>query len=387
MRVAREIYLDNSATTRPFQEVIEAMTVVLTRHFGNPSSLHKKGLETEAIIDRVRQEIAKTLGAKPSEIIFTSGGTEANNLAIQGIARRYKKRGTHIITSSIEHSAVLDVMKFLEGEGFRVTYLPVDGNGCVRIEDVEQALTEHTILVSIMVVNNETGAVQPIRQIGELLSNRPKTLFHVDGVQAYGKIPLKVKTDKIDLLSVSAHKIHGPKGIGALFMREGIDLEPLFWGGGQEKNRRSGTENVPGIAGFGAAVRKVFASLEQDRERLERLRDQLIQGIRSSIGQVRINTPEGLAAPHVVSVSLPGVKGEVLVHAMETEGVFISTGSACSSRQKIHSHVLQQLRLSDQELEGSVRLSLSYENTAEEIEEAVRIMTRLVEDLRLLTRR
>lgn len=387
MRVDREIYLDNSATTRPFPEVIEAMTDVLTRHFGNPSSLHKKGLETEAIVDRVRQEIAKTLGAKPSEIIFTSGGTEANNLAIQGIARKYKNRGTHIITSTIEHSAVLDVMRYLESDGFQVTYLPVDGNGCVRVEDIENALTAQTILVSIMYVNNETGAMQPIRQIGELLATRPKTLFHVDAVQAYGKIPLKVKTDKIDLLSISSHKIHGPKGIGALYMREGIDLVPLFWGGGQEKNRRSGTENVPGIAGFGAAVRKGFAALDADKERLEKLRDRLIQEIRNSIDPVRINTPADLAAPHVVSVSIPGVKGEVLVHAMETEGVFISTGSACSFREKIHSHVLRQLKLSDEELEGSVRLSLSSENTGEEIEEAVRIMARLVQDLRLLTRR
>ncbi|MFC4769618.1 cysteine desulfurase family protein [Effusibacillus consociatus] len=385
--MTREIYLDNSATTRPFPEVVETMTEVLTEYYGNPSSLHRKGMESEEKVDRVREDIAKTLRGKPAEIIFASGGTEANNLAIQGVARRYKNRGTHIITSSVEHSSVLDVMKFLEGEGFRVTYLPVDENGRVSVADVEQALTDQTVLVSIMYVNNETGSIQPIQQIGQLLSSRPKTLFHVDAVQAYGKIPLRVKEGKVDLLSISAHKLHGPKGIGALYAREGIDLVPLVYGGGQEKGKRSGTENVPGIVGFGAAVRKVFPQLEANRSRMQALRDLLITSIRDSIPEIRVNTPAENAAPHIVNVSFPGVKGEVLVHALETEGVYVTTGSACSSREKKYSHVLKAMGLTEKELDGAIRLSLSSETGETDIHEAVRLLARIVGELRLLTRR
>lgn len=385
--MSREIYLDNSATTQPFPEVLEAMTEVLTRCYGNPSSLHRKGLEAEEKVDRARKEIARSLSVKPAEILFASGGTEANNLAIQGAVRRYRNRGIHIITSSVEHSSVLDVMRYLEGEGYRVTYLPVDRSGRVRVSDVEQALTDETLLVSIMYVNNETGAVQPIPEIGRLLEKSPKTLFHVDAVQAYCKIPLRPKEDKIDMLSVSAHKLHGPKGVGALYVREGVDLMPIVYGGGQERGKRSGTENVAGIAGFGAAVRKILPEFDGDRQRMEALRDQLIERIEKTIGWARINTPREHAAPHIVNVSFPGVKGEVLVHALETEGVFVSTGSACSSKEKIHSHVLKAMGLPEEELDGAIRISLSVGTTADEIEEAAGILARLAEDLRLLTRR
>ncbi|WP_018131165.1 cysteine desulfurase family protein [Effusibacillus pohliae] len=385
--MSREIYLDNSATTRPFPEVLDAMTEVMTRYYGNPSSLHRKGIETEERVDDARREIARTLGAKPSEILFTSGGTEANNLAIQGAVRRYKNRGNHLITSAIEHSSVLDVMKHLEGEGFRVTYLPVGRDGRVRVEDVEKSMTDQTILVSIMYVNNETGAIQPISQIGQLLSGRPKTLFHVDAVQAYGKLPINVKEVKVDLLSVSAHKVHGPKGVGALYVREGVELVPLVFGGGQENGKRSGTENVPGIVGFGAAVRRLFSTFEADRKRMQTLRDQLIESLRHSIPNLKINTLPEMAAPHIVNVSFPGVKGEVLVHALETEGIFVTTGSACSSKEKKHSHVLKAMGLAEAELEGAIRLSLSPETTGDEIAAAVGALSRIVGDLRLLTRR
>ncbi|GAX90043.1 cysteine desulfurase family protein [Effusibacillus lacus] len=385
--MTREIYLDNSATTRPYREVLEEMTDALTRYYGNPSSLHRKGLEAEERVDRVREEIARTLGARSSEVIFTSGGTEANNLAILGAARRYRQRGNHIITSSIEHACVLDAMKHLEGEGFRITYLPVDETGRVRVEDVEKALSDETILVSIMYVNNETGAIQPIKKIGTLLSSRPKTIFHTDAVQAYGKIPIRVKDDKIDMLTVSAHKLHGPKGTGALYVREGIELIPLVFGGGQEKGLRSGTENVPGIAGFGAAVKTVFPFLETNRSKMEALRNRLAESLQTTIQDVHINTSVDHAAPHIVNVSFPGVKGEVLVHALEMEGVFVSTGSACSSREKIYSHVLKAMGLSQQRLEGAIRLSLSSDTTEQDIEHTVSALARIVGDLRLLTRR
>lgn len=383
----REIYLDNSATTLPFPEVAEAMIQVLTGQFGNPSSLHSKGVEAEELINRAREQVARSLGAKPSEVIFTSGGTEANNLALLGVARKYRNRGNHIITSVVEHSSVIGAAKQLETEGFEVTYLPVDTDGRVQVKDVVQALRDETILVSIMFVNNETGTIQPIAEIAKLLENRPKTLLHVDAVQAYGKFPFDVKQLKVDLLSISSHKIHGPKGCGALYIRDGIELVPLVHGGGQEKAKRPGTQNVPGIVGFGTAVRKTFSKLSDDQRHLEHLRDSLITLLHNSIPDIRINTPENNAAPHVVNVSFPGVRGEVLVHALESEGIFVSTGSACSSKQKSHSPVLQAIGLSDPEMEGSIRISLSAHNEEQDIREAVSVLGRLVSDLRLLTRR
>jgi cysteine desulfurase len=386
--MASEIYLDNSATTRPYPEVVEEMCKTLVDTYGNPSSLHRKGLESERKIEQARETIARTLGVKKQEIYFTSGGTEANNLALQGVARAYRSRGNHIISSQIEHKSVLDVLSHLEKEGYHVTYLPVDEEGRVRPEDLAKALRDETILVSLMYTNNETGALQPIDEIGRILSSHRKVLFHVDAVQAYGKIPLRLKENRIDLLTMSAHKIHGPKGTGALYVRAGVQLQPLVFGGGQEHGIRSGTENVAGIAGFAKAAEITFQHLEEARTHMSRLRDALIEGIRREIPDARINTPPGdHASPHIVNVSFPGVRGEVLVHALETEGIYVSTGSACTSKETKYSHVLAAMGLSESELTGSIRLSFTKENTSEEVEITIRQLKKIVSDLRVFSRR
>ncbi|PWK06963.1 cysteine desulfurase family protein [Tumebacillus permanentifrigoris] len=383
-----DIYLDNSATTKPYPEAVDAMVEMLQTHYGNPSSLHRKGLTAEKEVDKARDRIAKALGVKKSELLFTSGGTEANNLALFGAAEKYKSRGKHIITTQIEHACVFEAAEELQKRGYDVTFLPVKQDGVVELEDVKRAWRDDTILVSIMYVNNETGAIQPIQKIGAFLKDKRKTLFHVDAVQAFGKFPLKIKEAGLDLLSISSHKIHGPKGVGALYIRDGVHLTPLFYGGGQERNFRSGTENVPGIVGFGVAVERTLREMKEATERMAGLRDLLIREL-AQIERVHINTPTatGLAAPHIVNASFPGVRGEVLVHALETEGIYVSTGSACSSKDKIYSRVLQVTGLSEPELEGAIRFSLSAATTEAEIRSAVQTLASTVADLRLLSRR
>ena len=383
----REIYLDNSATTRPLPDVMQAMLSMMETTYGNPSSLHKKGLLAEKEIDKARERVAKALGVKKSEVLFTSGGTEANNLALFGAALQYASRGKHIITTRIEHPSVYDAAEELEKRGYAVTYLPVSADGLVDMEDVKQAWREDTILLSVMYVNNETGAVQPIEKIGTFLKDKRKTLFHVDAVQALGHIPLKIKEAGIDLLSVSAHKIHGPKGVGALFVRDGVKLTPLVYGGGQERGVRSGTENAPGIVGFGVAAEQAAKELAKSASAMSELRDLLIERIPVEIEGARINTPLDHAAPHVVNVSIPGVRGEVLVHALETAGVFVSTGSACSSKEKIYSRVLQVMGRAECDLEGAIRISLSPATMREEVEAAIDILKSTVSDLQMLSRR
>lgn len=384
-----EIYLDNSATTQPYPEVIDAMVEMMTVTYGNPSSLHKKGLTAEKEVDRARERVAKAVGAKKSEILFTSGGTEANNLALFGAAQQYASRGKHIITTAIEHPCVYDTAQELERRGYAVTFLPVGSDGRVSADDVKQAWRDDTILVSVMYVNNETGAVQPIREIGQFLKDKRKTLFHVDAVQALGKLPIKVKDYGIDLLSVSGHKIHGPKGVGALYVRDGVTLTPILFGGGQERGVRSGTENVPGIVGMGVAAERSLREMAAGSKRMAELRDLLIERIEAMIPDARINTPRGVghAAPHVVNVSFSGVRGEVLVHALEANGVYVSTGSACSSREKIYSRVLKAMGLPESALEGAVRLSLRPDHTADDVEETVQQLQSLIADLRLVSRR
>jgi cysteine desulfurase len=383
----REIYLDNSATTQPLPDVMQAMLSMMETTYGNPSSLHKKGLLAEKEIDKARERVAKAIGVKKSEVLFTSGGTEANNLALFGAAKQYASRGKHIITTRIEHPSVYDAAEELEKRGYAVTYLPVSADGLVDAEDVKRAWREDTILVSVMYVNNETGAVQPIEKIGAFLKDKRKTLLHVDAVQALGHIPLKIKEAGIDLLSVSAHKIHGPKGVGALFVRDGVQLTPLVYGGGQERGVRSGTENAPGIVGFGVAAEQAAKELVKSAAEMRELRDLLIERIPAEIEGARINTPCDHAAPHVVNVSIPGVRGEVLVHALETAGVFVSTGSACSSKEKIVSRVLQVMGLAECDLEGAIRISLSTATTREEVEAAIDILKSTVADLQMLSRR
>jgi cysteine desulfurase len=385
-QMKQEIYLDNSATTKPYPEVIEAMVAMMENNYGNPSSLHKKGLLAEKEIDKARERVAKALGVNKAEVVFTSGGTEANHLALFGAAAHYAPRGKHIITTSIEHACVFDAVKELEARGYEVTFVPAGADGVIDVESVKQAWREDTILVSVMYVNNETGALQPIGELGAFLKDKHKTLFHVDAVQALGKVPLKIKEAGIDLLAVSAHKIHGPKGVGALYVREGVKLTPMFYGGGQERGLRSGTENVPGIVGFGIAAERSVREMPQAAQSMRELRDLIIGRILAEIPEVRINTPKE-AAPHVVNVSFEGVRGEVLVHALETHGVYISTGSACSSKEKIYSRVLKAMGLLEKHLEGAVRISLDAATTREEVDAMIDVLKSTVEDLRLFSRR
>jgi cysteine desulfurase len=356
-------YLDNSATTRVRQEAALAVMGAMTDSFGNPSSLHGLGLAAEQLVKKARGQVAALIGAPPAAIFFTSGGTEANNLAILGAARTYRQRGRHIITSATEHPSVLETCRALEREGFSVTYLPVDDQGRVSPNQVEDALTDETILVSIMHVNNEIGTIQPVEEIGRRLKARGRILFHIDAVQSAGKLPLQVDRLGCDLLTLSSHKIHGPKGIGALYVRPGLRLEPILHGGGQERGLRSGTENVPGIAGFGAAAQAALQELAGTPDRLRRLKLELIKKLEESGLRFAVNGPDPAsdwAAPHVLNLSFAGVdRGEVLVHALEQHGVFVSTGSACHSKHASVSHVLEAIGCSRERSGGAIRISLS----------------------------
>ena len=379
------IYLDNSATTKPYQEVVDSMVKALTEDYENPSAAHRMGMKIEKNIKDIRRNIAKTLGAKEKEIVFTSGGTECNNSIIRSCANLNKQRGKHIISTSIEHPSVLNTLEDLEKDGFEVTYLPVNSEGKISIEDVEKSLREDTILVSIMFVNNEVGSIQPIKEIGNLLKNRKnKVFFHVDAVQGYGKVEFRPSRYNIDFMSVSAHKIHGPKGIGFMYMKDGNNFKPLVTGGGQESNLRSGTENVPGIYGMGAAVSKLFSDLNGSIEKMNSLKNVLKEEILKNIEGVKINSPED-GVCHILNVSFEDVRGEVLLHYLEQKEVYVSTGSACSSKKK-GSHVLNAMGLTSDEIEGAIRFSLSDMNTEEEIVKAVEILKDSVEDLRKIIR-
>jgi cysteine desulfurase len=364
------IYFDNSATTRPHPQVIEVVKRAMETYFGNPSSLHQKGLEAENVLKQARLVAAQYLGCKPSEILFTSGGTESNNAAIKGVAFQYQGRGKHIVTTSIEHPAVYDVCKQLESFGFSVTFLPVDRDGRVSVEDVKKAVRDDTILVSVMHVNNELGTIQPIAEIGEWLKQFPKTLFHVDAVQSFGKLPLRVKEWGIDLASISAHKFHGPRGTGILFKREGLIIQPLLMGGGQEGGFRSGTENLPAVAGMAKAIRMLAEEGKRDADRLSELTRYLREGL-SSISGCVINTPAEGSAPHIVNVSFPGMKAEVVLHALEERGFLVSTKSACSSKADEPSRVLTATGMDREQALSAIRISLGRENTAEEVEKFI----------------
>ncbi|MFW6389552.1 MAG: cysteine desulfurase family protein [Halanaerobiales bacterium] len=366
----KEIYLDNSATTKPLPEVVEKITNTLTQKYGNPSSLHDKGLEAEKIVKKTRRLLAKYLNVNENNICFTSGGTESNNLAIRGTAYNYRKRGLHVITSSIEHSSVLESFIALEEEGFEVTYLNTDRYGNISPEEVKNNIREDTILVSIHHINNELGTIEPINKIGKIIKEKNEnTLFHVDAVQSLGKVYLQPVSFLIDLLSISGHKIHGPKGIGALFVNDGINLIPFLIGGGQENNLRGGTENVPGIAGLGAAVEALNSyTTENNYDRnINELKQFFIKKINTYYPDVVINTPE-TSSPHIISTAFPGVKGEVLVHSLAKKGIYVSTGSACHSRNREKSHVLRTIGLDKKLIEGTIRISLSRFNTKKELD-------------------
>ena len=378
-----EIYLDNSATTKPYQEVVDKMVLALTTQYGNPSSIYKKGIEVEREIKEIRRNIARSLGAKETEIYFTSGGTECNNTIIRSVANLNKKTKNHIISTVIEHPSVLNTLKDLEADGFEVTYLPVGKDGKISLEDLKNAIKKETILVSVMHVNNEIGTIQPIEEIGKYLKSLDeKVYFHVDGVQSYAKIKFRPSRYNIDFMSVSGHKLHGPKGIGFMYVKENNRIKPLLTGGGQEIGIRSGTENVPGIYGIGEAVRILNQDLEGTIDKVRGLRDLLKEEILANIDNVKINSPED-GVCHVLNVSFRGVRGEVLLHYLEQKEIYVSTGSACSSKKK-GSHVLNAIGLTPDEIEGAIRFSLSDLNTKEEIMKTVELLKESVSDLRMI---
>lgn len=382
-----EVYLDNSATTRVFPEAAELMKKIMTEDYGNPSSMHFKGVQSEQYVKTAKEQIARLLKVNEKEIIFTSGGTESDNLALIGTCRANRRMGNHLITTKIEHDAVLQTMEYLEGQGFRVTYLPVDHTGRIRLEDLKKSMRQDTILVSIMHTNNEIGSVQPIAEAGMLIKRmNPRTLFHVDAVQGFGKYRIWPKRMYVDMLSVSGHKIHGPKGVGFLYVGEKVKLLPTVFGGGQQRGVRSGTENVPGIAGLGEASRKIYENLEQDTERMYRLREMLIDGV-SDMENIQINgCPGREGAPHVLSISFRGIRSEVLLHALEERGICVSAGSACSSNHPRPSETLKAIGIEHSLLESTLRFSLSVFTTEEEIKYTVQALHEVVPVLRRYSR-
>lgn len=383
-----EVYLDNSATTRCFDEVAALMTRVMCEDYGNPSSLHRKGVQAEQYIRYAKETIAKNLKVNEKEIFFTSGGTESDNLALRGCAYANCRTGRHLITTKIEHPAILQTMRQLEEEGFRVTYLPVDRKGCIHIEDLQRAITGETILVSIMHTNNEVGSLQPVEEAGALIKKmNPRILFHVDAVQGYGKFKIHPGKMHIDLLSVSGHKIHGPKGTGFLYVDENVKIRPIIFGGGQQRGLRSGTENVPAIAGLAKAVEMVYEDLDYKTEKLYQLKEMFVEGIRQ-IPDVIINGHPGRdGAPHVVSVSFRGVRSEVLLHALEDKGIYVSAGSACSAHKPQPSETLQAMEVERELLGSTIRFSFSVFTTAEEIDYTLKTLYDIIPMLRKFTRR
>lgn len=366
-----EIYLDNAATTKPTEEVIEAVCQGMKKYYGNPSSLHKLGLEAEKKLNECRETIAKTIGCSGDEIYFTSGGSEGNNFILKGLV----KPGTHLITTPFEHSSVKNTVDALEKMGARVTYLSVNEFGEIDIEELKEAITKDTVLVSIMFVNNEVGSIQNLKEIGEAIksiSNRAK--FHVDGVQGYGKLPVDVKKMKIDAFTVSGHKIHGPKGVGFCYLTKGMNLTPHIHGGAQEKGLRAGTENFHGILGLTVAAKDIFNKMDSNYKRVSEIKEYMINRL-SEIDDIRINSPESEKfSPYILNVSFRGIRGEVLLHLLEDANIFVSTGSACTSKSKggvVGSHVLEAMNLTKKEVEGALRFSFSPENTKEEIDKVI----------------
>ena len=378
-----KVYLDNSATTRCFDEVAQLMMQIMCEDYGNPSSMHHKGVEAENYLRYARETLARILKVNEKEIIFTSGGTESDNIAIIGTAMANHRTGRHIITTQIEHPAVLQTMRYLEDQGFRVTYLPVDGQGRIHMEDLERAICKETILVSIMHTNNEIGTLEPIAEAGELIKRiNPKTTFHVDAVQGFGKFRIYPSRMKIDLLSVSAHKIHGPKGVGFLYKNDKVKVSPIIYGGGQQKGMRSGTENVPGIAGLARASELIYKNLDADMDRLYELREMFIQGA-TRIEDVKVNGCMGSeSAPHIVSLSVRGVRSEVLLHALEDRDIYVSAGSACSSNKPQPSATLKAIGIEKDLLESTIRFSFSTFTTKEEIQYTLQVLYDMIPELR-----
>ena len=378
-----EAYFDNSATTKVLDCVKDAVVDAMCVNYGNAAAKHRKGVEAENLIREAKKAITDTLKVQEKEILFTSGGTESNNTALIGTALANRRAGKHLITTGVAHPSIYNTMSFLEEMGFEVTYLPVDHLGHISLEDLEKAIREDTILVSVMYVNNEVGAVEPIEAISQCIKKKnPKTLFHVDAIQAYGKYKIRPKKQGIDLLSVSGHKIHAPKGVGFLYIRDGVKIRPILFGGGQQKGMRSGTENVPGCVGLGVAAREAYKDFDARIEKLYTLRERLIAGLKP-LGGVTINGSEDRTnAPQIVSASFEGVRSEVLLHALEDKGVYVSSGSACSSNHPGISGTLKGIGVKKELLDSTIRFSLGDLNVEEEVDYAIGVLGELLPVLR-----
>lgn len=385
----RRIYLDNSATTPIDREVVEAMLPFLTEKFGNASSIHFYGQEARAAIDKARHQVAGIINARPNEIVFTSGGTEANNLAIRGLLEANEKYGKHIITSEIEHSAVKEVCQDLEKRGFEVTYLPVYEDGIVKIEDIKNAIRENTVLISVMTANNEIGTIQPVEEIGRLVrverEKGRKIWFHTDAVQAIGKIEVNVEEIGCDLLSISAHKLYAPKGVGALYVRSSVRLHSQSIGGHQERERRGGTESVPHIVAFGKACEMAKSNLQKNADHLKTLRDKFEQSIGEKITDIEFNGNRENRLPHISNISFRSIEGEGLLINLDLQGVAVSTGSACSSGSLEPSPVIRALGRNDELARGAIRFSFGKDNSSEDVECVLDILPKAVENLRRLS--
>lgn len=387
--IKMEVYLDNAATTRAFDSVKNIMNKTLSMDYGNPSSMHKKGIDAEKYIREARDIIAKSLKADSKEIIFTSGGTESNNMALIGTAYANKRIGNHIITTRIEHPSIHNPLIFLEENGFRVTYIPVDENGNICMDELLKAVCDDTILVSVMYVNNEIGSVQNMKEISKCIKEKnPKVLLHVDAIQAFGKFNIYPKREGIDLLSVSGHKIHGPKGSGCLYVRNKVKIKPILFGGGQQKGMRSGTENVPAIAGLGQAVLDIYKDHEQRKEALYQLKEAFIKEISRMEGITLNGIGDSLkaSAPHIVSVSFEGIRSEVLLHALEDKGIYVSSGSACATNHPQLSGTLKAIGVRKDLLDSTIRFSFSVFTTMEEIKYTISMLKELVPVLRKYSR-
>ena len=383
-----EAYLDNSATTRCSRRVQETVLRMMDCDYGNPSSLHKKGMEAEAHVRKAAAEIARTLRVSEKEIIFTSGGTESNNLALIGAAMANRRSGNRLITTQVEHSSVRNTMAYLEKQGFEVIYLPVDNDGILLLDSLREAVNGQTVLVSIMQANNETGALQPVAEAASIVRQiNPAALVHADAVQSYGKMRIRPKKEGIDLLSVSGHKIHGPKGVGFLYIREKTKITPLSFGGGQQSGMRSGTHNVPGIAGLGEAAKEAYEGLEEKTAHLYSLKDRFLEKTACLEG-VTVNGRTGRdSAPHIVSLSIEGVRSEVLLHALEEYNIYVSAGSACASNHRAPSQTLQAMKLKPELADSTLRFSFSVYTAAEEIDYAAAKLAEIVPRLRRYVRR
>jgi cysteine desulfurase len=385
--MAREIYLDNSATTRCFPEVVALMDRIYLEEYGNPSSLHHKGVEAEREIRSAKEILADILKCSPRNLYFTSCGTESDNISLIGGALANQRDGKHIITTKIEHPAILETCKYLASQGFEITYLPVDADGLVSPEDVKNAVREDTILVSVMHTNNEIGALEPIAEIGKAIKEKnPKTLFHVDAVQGFGKSLIHPKQMKIDLLSASGHKIHAPKGVGLLYIGDGVRVRNILFGGGQQNGMRSGTENVAGIAGMALAAKMLYDHLDEEMDRLYEMKQRFIDQA-TKIDGVHVNGKTGRdSAPHVISLSIEGVRAEVLLHALEEKNIYVSAGSACSSNRPHISETLLAIGTPKEYLDSTLRFSTSVMNTDEDMDDAAAALAELLPFLRKYTR-